>query len=266
MSTNIKFQAYIPKSLGKPLYDYFKDDSELNNLKNKEEFISELKNCDVNGFHWIPEPNPMDANTGLLPQRLFCSTDDIDYPPIRPFGHSIRLGFELELDINKIGQYYPMYSSDILKHNASCNGNNKNQHSGFSHRVEAYIEGNRGYVKKYAPLKSPERPLICTVRSVRPWHSKDFDTTEINVIASAGYPYTNRYFTPTIDFNIFFSIQRTDSRGIIHCSGWHNDFPAYELIVDNTRIYRYVPKDKGPGIFNLGVNTTHLNCSKTIYL
>ncbi|AWL78001.1 hypothetical protein [Capnocytophaga canimorsus] len=119
MSTNIKFQAYIPKSLGKPLYDYFKDDSELNNLINKEEFISELKNCDVNGFHWIPEP-------GNFLTDYYCSTDDIDYPPIRPFGHSIRLGFELEIDINKIGQYYPTYSSDILKHNASCNGNDKN--------------------------------------------------------------------------------------------------------------------------------------------
>ncbi|WP_404812518.1 hypothetical protein ACIRNY_02770 [Capnocytophaga canimorsus] len=263
MSTNIKFQAYIPKSLGKPLYDYFKDDYRFKMLRNKNEFEKKLKSLDINGYNWIPEP-------GNSLTDYYCSTDNIDYPPIRSLGHSIRLGFELELDINKIGQYYPMYSSDILKHNASCNGNDKNQHSGFSHRVQVFFEEVGGlfvgHIKAFEPLKSPEKPLICTVRSVRPWHSKDFDTTEINVIASAGYPYTNRYFTPTIDFNIFFSIQRTDSRGIIHCSGWHNDFPAYELIVDNTRIYRYIPKDKGPGIFNLGIATTHLNCSKIVFL
>lgn len=42
MKTKIRFQAYIPKSLGKPLYDYFKNDHRLKNLKNKEEFIRQL--------------------------------------------------------------------------------------------------------------------------------------------------------------------------------------------------------------------------------
>lgn len=261
MITRIKFQAYIPKSLGKPLYDYFKNDPDLTFLRDRNDFERRLKSFDGKGYYWIPEP-------GNSINHYFCSTDDIDYPLIRPFGHSVRLGFELEIDIQKIGEHYPKNPSDVLKHNKFCNGDDLNQHSGFSHRVQVFFQEVAGYyighIKEFQPKKSVEKPLICTVKTMRPYFSTEFDTAEINVIASAGYPYGIEVLTPNIDFNLYFKIQRTNVGGYVSCSGWHNDFPAYEMIVDNTRIYQHIPKATGPNLLNLGMKMTHFHCSKNV--
>jgi hypothetical protein len=34
--------------------------------------------------------------------------------------------------------------------------------------------------------------------------------------------------------------------------GLHDQFPAYESIVNGTVVYEYIPKSSGPGLFNLG--------------
>lgn len=268
MKTKIRFQAYIPKSLGKPLYDYFKNDHRLKNLKNKEDFIRQLKSCDSEGYHWIPEPYQ-------AIKTLFCSTDTVDYTHNEHCAHSIRLGFQIEIDINKISRNYPNTPSDILKHDTYCTmGKHLHQHSGFSHKVEAYIKDNMGYVKKHTPRRSEEKPLICTFKRSHPYFGKEKDRyrkIDIIVKASANYPY--RSGSPDIDFEMVFTIERKSiqngdiksiNNGRITCRGTHNAFPAYELVIDDARIYHYKPKDSGPGILNLTLFDTEFQCSKYV--
>lgn len=262
MKTKITFQAYIPKSLGKPLYDYFKNDPRLRNLKNKEEFIKQLKSCDTNGYYWIPEPDNVYRN-------LYCSTDTVDYNHNENSVHSIRLGFQIEIDINKISKSYPMVPTDILKHDTMCTGakHNNLQHSGLSHRVEVDIKDNIGYVKKYTPKRSEERPLICRINHSNlccgPEKERD-KRVEITIRAAANYPYNK--LAPDIDFEIILTIERKNINGHIKCEGKHNSFPAYELIINDKRIYHYKPKDSEPGLLNLTLYNTQFKCSQYVSL
>lgn len=262
MKTKITFQAYIPKSLGKPLYDYFKNDPRLRNLKNKEEFIKQLKSCDTNGYYWALEPIPFNKET-------FFSTDTVDYNHNENSVHSIRLGFQIEIDINKISKSYPMVPTDILKHDTMCTGakHNNLQHSGLSHRVEAYIKGNRGYVKKHPPRRSMEKPLTCIIKRSHPYFGIEKDRyrwVDITIKAAANYPYND--FAPDIDFEMTFRIERKNINGHIKCEGKHNSFPAYELIINDKRIYHYKPKDSGPRLLNLTLYDTQFKCSQYVSL
>lgn len=147
-----------------------------------------------------------------------------------------------------------MVPTDILKHDTMCTGakHNNLQHSGLSHRVEAYIKDNRGYVKKHPPRRSMEKPLTCIIKRSHPYFGIEKDRyrwVDITIKAAANYPYND--FAPDIDFEMTFRIERKNINGHIKCEGKHNSFPAYELIINDKRIYHYKPKDSGPRLLNL---------------
>lgn len=255
---SIKFQAYIPKNLGKPLLSYFEKDKRLNYLTNKNAFLKKLRDVDKEskGRYWIPEP---------YSYSYYFSTDDT-YIHNHHTEHTMRLGFHLNIDPNKIGKYRPSDSFLIHKsHNINGEAKyNNQQHSGLSHRVEVYIQKKiypddmaklshrvyTGVCNLLEPKRSPEKDL--TITPPKNYFSKigNFPATYFKISASGGYPYTPPGLTPKIDFKVEVRIINARNCIYIDIEGEHDMFPAYELLINEQVAYPYDPikhGEKGPG-------------------
>ena len=89
---NFTLQAYIPKSLGRPLLSYFQNLPYFNSkqLTNYDQFKSNLESMDRLGGTWLPEPFPMTSR--------FFMTDDSDFHKNHT-KHSYRLRVKGKLDL-----------------------------------------------------------------------------------------------------------------------------------------------------------------------
>jgi hypothetical protein len=280
---NIKFQAYIPKSLGKSLLSYFQNDRRFNSnyMENYYEFKRKIEEEDSKGYRWIPEP-------GNFATGYFFATDNIDFHDHHS-EHSKRLSIDATIDPAKIGKYSLFDKGLIFNHESHKKSVKGHQHSDDSHRVEAFIAEpglidagmmmlpstrlkSTGICKASPGEKSDELPLHVAISNALTGtyiHASDKspekDTTIIKVAASAGYPYL-KYVAQNIDFNLRIDLYRNFDKSIrILVNGEHNDFPAYELLVDNQVLYSYDPLKhgySGPTPYNLGIATT---CFHKIY-
>jgi hypothetical protein len=282
---NIKFQAYIPKSLGKSLLSYFQSDPRFNprEMSNYNEFKGRLENADRQGYNWLPEP-------GSFATNYFFATDNANFHNSHS-KHTVRLELNMNLEIAKIGRFTLFDQNDIFNH-SPC-GNSK-QHSDKSHRIEAFIRnvplyyGNSvtGVVPtgmKYEGVcssdlqsqTSEEKPLKKSIRNTvsgsyfsQQGKSVKEDTTIIEASASAGYPFL-KHVAQDIDFKIVAKLYLNGNTVQISIDGEHNDFPAYELLIDNQVIYNYDPTKhgySGPTPYNLGMASTKFRKSKSIHL
>lgn len=265
----IKFQAFIPKSLGKPLRSYFEEDPRFKLLTNKEAFIRKLEFCDSKGFTWLPEP----LNTI---NDCYFATDKVDFH--HPYSdHAVRLGFHAEIDPKKIGNYTK--NSDIFKHDEHERwGGVNSQHSGESHQVQAFIRRTRSntntstaadqYVYKgicgdISVARSDEDPLDPLIyNSKRSPSSKSNDVTTLIITPSAHYPFL-KHVAPDIDFKVQIKLCKHLVNKCIEVTvrGSHNRFPAYELILGQKVLYHYNPADYG----HTGPNPINLNTSKDFF-
>jgi hypothetical protein len=280
---NLQFIAYIPKSLGKSLLSYFKFDPKFNPkvMTNYDEFKRKLEGIDRRNYKWLPEP-------GNLISHYYFATDEADFHNSHN-DHSVRLSVNMNIDIAKIGSFTRFDESDIFRH--SCG--NSNQHSDDSHRVEAYIRPTRAYYDYAQAGNYPtdiqyegicgdrksqtavERPLKKSIRNtfsgkyfIQPGTRLREDSTIIEASASAEYPFLE-YVAPKIDFKIAAKLYLNGNTVEITVDGEHNDFPAYELLIDNKVVYNYDPSKygyTGPTPYNLGMASTHFHASKTIGL
>ncbi len=268
---SIQFQAYIPKSLGKPLLDYFQQDSRFNLLSNKDEFTRKLRAKDWNGFTWLPEPGGFATN-------YYFATDNTDFHHHHN-EHSTRLGLHVEIEPKKIGNY--TLADTIFKHKRHKDwGGINSQHSGESHRVHAYIKRiSKGYIDtgttfiesgeyEYIGVcdevmrtnRSEEVPLDVSISNSKKhsFETGNDDTTTIKVSGSANYPFL-KLVAPNIDFKVNIELHKSLSRKSIdvNISGKHNNFPAYELIIGHRVVYSHNPANygySGPGLINLNTN------------
>ncbi|MFV0305619.1 MAG: hypothetical protein ACK5IC_09095 [Moheibacter sp.] len=277
---NIKFQAYIPKSLGKPLISYFENDRRFNpnTLSNYSEFRRNLY-AQGGNKNWLPEP-------GNTISSCYYSTDDTDFHDHHST-HTIRLGFEANFKPEKIGNYSTFDKYSIFGHSTHIDGSKSksgHQHSDNSHRVEAYFKKEQfyddkpsgydtytGICKPQFTKRSEEKSLKISIRNgisgtyfTFPNSRPQNETTIVDVSASAGYPFTPESITPNVDFELKIELYLDQSlkKVQISVSGWHNDFPAYELIVDGMVVYNYDPSKKGytgPTPYNLGIVTTNFS-------
>ncbi|MDE1206855.1 hypothetical protein [Tenacibaculum larymnensis] len=268
----IKFQAFIPKSLGKPLLSYFQNSEHFNSLTNKEEFVRKIRNIDSKGFTWLPEPGNSFSNK-------YYATDSVEMYHHHS-EHSTRLAIEMIIEPKKIGNYN--FYNEIFKHpeHKKGKGNPFNQHSGESHQVCAYIkkvpelvdtgttfiQTGHHYVgvcsNTISHDRSDELPLNVDIQnslSGTYFHESgtvlNNDTTTIKVSASAGYPFAEP-FSPNIDFELEFILYKNLANKSLSISvkGFHNNFPAYELIVNRNVAYSHNPSHyghAGPGLINL---------------
>ncbi len=247
---NLKFQAFIPNSLGKPLKSYFEHHPYARRLENREEFFMKLAQKDRHGYTWLPEPIG----------NNFFATDDTDFH-LHHREHTMRLGFEICIEPEKIGQYWNGGKNRVFVHTGHNGADPLNQHSGLSHRVTAriYRTSEDTCIGKVSERihRSEEIKLDSNIDSSMEWAAPNYGNakTTITVGASAGYPFLEPFapnieFEMTIEFFVDFSGKKID----VEVSGRHNDFPAYELIIDHGLEYSYNPSDygeTGPGIYNL---------------
>lgn len=263
---SIKFQAFIPKSLGKPLLSYFENTNRFKLLDNKEEFLRKLNSLKIRKYTWLPEPGSLNN---------FYATDNVEMFHHHS-EHSTRLAINAEINLAKIGNYN--FKSEIFKHfphSDGTTGDKKNQHSGESHQVKAYIKripfyddmpraSNKdkyiGICSRVRSMRSDELPLDVSISNFK---KKSFsnggnDTTTIRISASAGYPFAEP-LSPNIDFELKIELHKNlSSKSIdIDVKGTHNDFPAYELVINNKVVYSHNPSDyghSGPSLINLNTN------------
>ncbi|MCD8440864.1 hypothetical protein [Tenacibaculum finnmarkense] len=273
---SIKFQAFIPKSLGKPLLSYFENTNRFRLLDNKEEFIRQLSSFNIQRHTWLPEPDSLSN---------YYATDNVEIFHHHS-EHTTRLAINAEIDLTKIGNYN--FESEIFrhdKHNFKYGGANS-QHSGKSHQVKAYIKripfhddtpraSNKdmyiGVCSELHSDRSDEAPLDISINNSKKHSFSDGgdDTTTIKISASAGYPFAEP-FSPNIDFELEIKLfKNLSSKSIdVQVKGWHNDFPAYELIIDDRAVYTHNPSDygyTGPGFGNL-TKSRDFQRTHTIYL
>ena len=270
---NIKFQAYIPKSLGKSLLSYFQFDPRFNPkvMLNYYEFKQQLEQADRKGFKWLPEP-------GNFISDYFFATDNADFHNLHN-KHTGRLSINMNFDVAKIGCFSIFDSNEIFKH--SC-GISK-QHSDASHRIEAFIRNDtdnneqhnsgglihekyKGVCKHILTAFSEEKLLNKSIQNTMTgsYFSQQGtkvkeDTSIIEASAAAGYPFI-KFVAPDIDFKIQVKLYHNGNSVEITVKGEHNDFPAYELIIDNKIIYNYNPSNFG---YNSGPNPYNLVLAST---
>ncbi len=68
--------------------------------------------------------------------------------------------------------------------------------------------------------------------------------------ASGAYPFNSR--APSIDFGLSVSLRvLPDGSVALTAVGGHNEFPAYEVIVNGRVVYKDYPTATGPGVWNL---------------
>lgn len=269
---NLKFQAFIPNSLGRSLLSYFENTSRFRLLSNREEFIKDIKQFDSKGYTWLPEPG------GFLTDNYFA-TDNVEMFHHHS-DHTTRLAIEIEIDPEKIGSY--CFKNEFLRHNPHEDwGGESSQHSGQSHQVKAYIKRLPFYTdlprasdkdvyigvcSELRTSRSDEDILDVSIRNSK-CNSNSYgknDTTSIKLFSNAEYPFTPEYLTPNIDFELGINFHKSHENNRVNMAigGWHNDFPAYELIINDKVKYTHNPSDYG----YTGPNYNNLSKSKKFTL
>lgn len=227
-------------------------------------------------------------------RTTYFSVDHVDFHNNHS-DHSVRLSAELNLKPEKIGKYSIgdklSFLGHSVKHDKERNGT---QHSDDSHRVVDYIKevltgytnsgtaimksGSfyKGIVSEEILAKQAYEELI-KVESVynkisgmyyhSPNSGVENETSVFKIKASAPYPFL-KYTAPNIDFSlkvaVFFNLNSKSVK--ITVEGSHNEFPAYEWLVNNSVIYNYDPSKKrhtGPTLLNLNQS---IDFSSTHYI
>ena len=286
LSINIKFQAYIPKSLGTSMLDHFKNHPNFNrnDMINYDVFKRNLESCSA-ANNWMKEP-------GNFITDYFTATDDVDFHS-KHNSHTKRMNFEAQIDLLGIGKFTIFDMAKTFKHqyhkDVAWKGNNQ-QHCDYSQRVEASIIktpeylGNVPIKMKYTGVfnrnkskRSDEKELVTDFSNSlsgtyfhNPNKMPENETTTISVSASAHYPYI-KFIAPDIDFEVIIKLYLDiNSKTIkITIDGTHNNFPAYELLIDDVVAYNYNPSAHGytgPTPNNLGIQSTDFTIIRSIRL
>jgi hypothetical protein len=213
---HVEFRAYIPAALGAPLASL----PLPTGLENQADFDAEV--AAVPGA-WLTEPgsmgNPLTGTTAT-----FYGTD-----PRGPGGPGENSRMRTQLDIGPTD----LDGSSTPAASTSC---------GVTERAWANVDG----------LSRPIGQLFRD--STRADNSQTFQWTPVAggvdgaVQAHGCYPFVSDWVAPAIDYRL-----ELDVRGDrVVFGGWHNGFPAYDLLVDGRVVYQWTPTDAGPNVWNLG--------------
>lgn len=242
----IKMCGFIPTTLGTSLSmcDLPKG------LANQRSFDTDVRK--ISGF-WLKEP---------YPSTVFCQSDDRDFGNIK--GSNRLFAFnERSIDLSKTGRLQSMYGSKSLLFIKLCDLS----HRAFVQTSNAplsvwqmdespkipfrggrfpFLERHKeyGYLHVQTPKRSNAEQKQDTIRDVTP----DYSTIEVET--SAGYPYLEP-FAPNIDFNFTINMYRRANDYEVEIIGSHNEFPCYELFINDVSVYKYRTTSRGPNPINL---------------
>ena len=189
-------------------------------------FIPGSLGARVNGVSgtWIPEPDPTST--------WYFGTDN------RSFGGGSSRVKSVSRDIKE---------SEIGK----LEGKNGifTTSAGISKRIrKAPLLGN---INSQNPIIESQSKKAATKQTVT---IKDIDacTSKITVKASGSYPFID--VAPDINYKVTFTLKKAGNGQIeVTVEGSHNQFPAYESLIDGSNIYQYMTSGSGPNLWNLGV-------------
>lgn len=75
-------------------------------------------------------------------------------------------------------------------------------------------------------------------------------SSEIDIECAASYPFSA--VAPQINFGFTVKLTRSGTSKVeIVVDGWHNEFPYYELLVNQKAVYMYQSSSSGPSVINL---------------
>ena len=180
----------------------------------------------VAGVNWGIEPGQAYWDTPYM-----FATDNRERAGSRGTSRVVLRGSCDSLDIGQLEPLKPIFSAT----------------AGLSHQIRATL-GESPFGPEYvAESLKPERAQARKVERLADYSSA---RSGITAGASAGYPFSS--IAPSIDYGFSGDVCRLkDGSVLFRFIGDHNEFPAYEIIINGAVIYDYHPKSSGPGVLNL---------------
>jgi hypothetical protein len=83
------------------------------------------------------------------------------------------------------------------------------------------------------------------------WPENRYCYSKIRVKAAGKYPFA--FLAPNINYDVTWHFYKCGTDVWVKSTGSHNEFPAYEDVLNGSLVYSDMPTSSGPGIFNLGV-------------
>jgi hypothetical protein len=269
------YQSFIPQSVGRSLSEIFRDHPHLNrqDMVNYDEFMAFLRRTDATGRRqghggsWIPEPPPISTLKGT-----FAMTNDGEF---EPKGNSRRhttnkVSIEGRLDLREVGRMSTVFlpvkvpsAVTAFQCRAAIVPQTSNINVGYP--------TIRPVTGRYVGVFSAPEPAISHIsgrisllnKSEGTYFTKPgtpaeelFDTTIIRAKAAGNYPFV-WVVAPDIDITLTIKLRRFGNRIEIQFEGLHDQFPAYELLVNGVRQRRWDPVangQHGPNPINLNAN------------
>lgn len=245
---NIKYTAFISKTLGKRLKQFFINDPNIGNAVNRAEFLLAL---DSMPGYWGRESFPLN--------KYYYKTDD------RLFGEdgTHRLQLAATIDVSKIGT--PEFFGAGIEHFDPDTDQSERYVIEYDTNLNRFLYG------EYED--SPETALPTYNESVYPTFKNLLSTNSPNNPESvksvniegtvkASYPFVEvlgANLSPDIDMNLKLTLFKDSSKVRCFIKGKHDLFPCYELICNNKLIYQYDPaknKQFAPNAYNLNWYTS----------
>ena len=242
----IRMCAFIPKSLGSSIsmYDLPKG------LVNQSSFDHEVKRI---AGSWLKEP---------YPSIVFCGSDNREFGNMN--GTSRLYAFnEKPINLAFIGRFRSIYGQKHQLFNKKCDASarvfvqlaySKLSITEMDKFPKIPYQGGRfpviekqkqyGYVHTQSPMTGIADQDLDTITDLNSNFSK------IKVKTSAGYPYLEP-FSPNIDFEFTIIMRRLSDKYEVEIIGCHNEFPCYELYINDSVVYKYMTAGHGPNPVNL---------------
>lgn len=268
------YQSFIPQSVGRPLTEIFRGHPYLNrqDLVNYDEFMNFLRQMDTNGRlsgeggTWIAEPPPFSTIKGT-----FAMTNDGEFATNgtlrRHTTNKVRI--EGSIDLREIGQMSPLRppiqvppAVRAFQCRAAIVPQTSNLNVGYP--------GVRLATGKYVGVYEYAKPAISHISGSVHVENKSegtyltrpgtpvtdlFDTTIVTIRASGSYPFV--LMAPNIDMFLTIKLRRQGGGITITFEGRHDQFPAYELLVNGVSKRQWNPVAHGqfgPNPINLNAN------------
>jgi hypothetical protein len=130
--------------------------------------------------------------------------------------------------------------------------------TGESHRFKGIRAGGGISAFKHTIEVEQARPTFNEERRDLPGAR----SSVLEISAGAGYPFIP---SPEINYEVEFTFTQLANGDLdVRYSGWHDAFPAYEIIINDAIIHSYRPTATGPTPFNLGGFVTIETNGRTI--
>ncbi|MBU3662661.1 MAG: hypothetical protein FGM41_05620 [Bacteroidetes bacterium] len=242
---NIKINAFIARTIGKKLKEFFVNEDIFKNANNRDSFLNFLNSV---GGYWIPGPF----------EDEYVKTDD------RMFGETgtYRVRLEANIDSNKILKREILQSSNQIFLNAEI-VTSKRCLISFNSSSNTFIfppqpDEEPADVSETQEEKYPMFKDICHTNIA----TDEIKGFLVRKHRESGYPFVEP-ISPNIDITCDLIVTKVGNRINFIVKGNHNKFPYYEILCNGKLVYSYYPtkyREYGPGIINLNSNF-NFNCN-----